>query len=335
MVKTSTGNRAQQNTQDHTNLAQLKDKQKHQQNRLADLNQALRDKAVIKEQMKVIKEVLRNEEQKLIDIGPYKAQDWLEYAKECVQPGIEYARKRFVDVDVVNTGRGSYEVNKGLQVSTAFIGASVFDPTILCKMSVDEVKAHLKSLKHFNFVTNEMIDDAINDAEYVHAYVLRNNTLPQINIHDHRIMMKMNEVKKDKAMRRILNRRRGDKEAENDNVALEVEEEGFVQLPDGILPNSAEVLRSESSKVNMKAYSIMEWWRLTTNLESADIGTPRFKLYNSWGKLLSMISLCVPSSAAVERVFSLLKLCKSKEKGKMLHDEMEASMLLRYNDIVV
>ena len=238
-------------------------------------------------------------------------------------------------MDVVNTGRGSYEVNKGLQASTAFIGASVFDPTILCKMSVDEVKAHLKSLKHFNFVTNEMIDDAINDAEYVHAYVLRNNTLPKINIHDHRIMMKMNEVKKDKAMRRILNRRRGDKEAENDNVALEVEEEGFVQLPDGILPNSAEVLRSESSKVNMKAYSIMEWWRLTTNLESADIGTPRFKLCNSWGKLLSMISLCVPSSAAVERVFSLLKLCKSKEKGKMLHDEMEASMLLRYNDIVV
>ena len=85
----------------------------------------------------------------------------------------------------------------------------------------------------------------------------------------------------------------------------------------------------------MKAYSIMEWWRLTTNIESADIGTPRFKVYDSWGKLLLMISLCVPSSAAVERVFSLLKLCKSKNKGDMLHDEMEASMLLRYNDIVV
>ena len=74
----------------------MKDKQKHQQNRLADLNQALRDKAVIKEQMKVIKEALRNGEQKLIDIGPSKAQDWLEYAKECVQPGIEYARKKLL-----------------------------------------------------------------------------------------------------------------------------------------------------------------------------------------------------------------------------------------------
>ena len=45
------------------------------------LNQALRDNAVVKEQMKVIKEASRNEDQKLIDIGPSKAQDWLEYAK--------------------------------------------------------------------------------------------------------------------------------------------------------------------------------------------------------------------------------------------------------------
>ena len=127
--------------------------------------------------------------------------------------------------------------------------------------------------------------------------------MPQINLHDHEIMMKINEVKKDKAIRRILNRRRGDKQAEIDNAALEVVEEGLVELPNGILPNNAEVLRSESEKVNMKAYSIMEWWRLTTNLESADIGTPRIKVYNSWGKLLSMISLCVPSSVAVERVF--------------------------------
>ena len=60
-------------------------------------------------------------------------------------------------------------------------------------------------------------------------------------------------------MRRILNRRRGDKQAEIDNAALEVVEEGLVELPNGILPNNAEVLRSESKKVNMKAYSIMEW----------------------------------------------------------------------------
>lgn len=78
-------------------------------------------------------------------------------------------------------------------------------------MPLEEVKAHLKLLINFNFVTKEMIDDAINDADYVHAYVSRNNTLPHINIYDHRIMMKMNEVKTMKALRIYKNRRCGDK----------------------------------------------------------------------------------------------------------------------------
>ena len=44
----------------------------------------------------------------------------------------------------------------------------------------------------------------------------------------------MNEVKRDKATRIILNRRCGDKEADNDDVALEVGWEGFDELPNGI-----------------------------------------------------------------------------------------------------
>ena len=47
----------------------------------------------------------------------------------------------------------------------------------------------------------------------------------------------------------------------------------------------------------------------------------------------SFLSLCVPSSAAVERVFSLLKLCKATNKTEILHDELEGSMLMRVNDV--
>ena len=127
--------------------------------------------------------------------------------------------------------------------------------------------------------------------------------------------MKMNAVKKDIALRRIKSRRQGDMmDSQNNNITVEREEDGFVQLPDGILPRNAEVLRSEYTQVIKKSYSIMEWWRLTTNEVSADIGTPRFKVFGSWGKFLLLIALCVPSSAAVERVFSLLKLCKRKNK---------------------
>ena len=53
------------------------------------------------------------------------------------------------------------------------------------------------------------------------------------------------------------------------------------------------------------------------------------------GEIIMLISLCVPSSASVERVFSYLNLCKAKNKGKMLHDELEASMLMRCNDTIV
>ena len=90
-----------------------------------------------------------------------------------------------------------------------------------------------------------------------------------------------------------------------------------------------------TEKVNKKAYSVMEWWRLTTSSDSADVGAPRFKVFNSWGKLISLIALCVPSSAAVERVFSLLLLCRGKNKNDMLHDELETSMIMRVNDVHV
>ena len=79
----------------------------------------------------------------------------------------------------------------------------------------------------------------------------------------------------------------------------------------------------------------MEWWHLITSSDSVDVGAPRFKVFNSWGKLVSLIALCVPSSAAVERVFSHFLLCRGKTKNSMLHDELEASMIMRVNDVHV
>ena len=184
-------------------------------------------------------------------------------------------------------------------------------------------------------IRQDMIDDAIKDADTMRTYATMNKVLPEINMLDHRIMMKMNEVKKEKALRRIKKRRHGNKESEINQGLLQEVDDGFVTLPDGILPRDAEVLRNESKKVNKKAYSIMEWWRLTTSTDSSNMGLPRFKVFNSWGKMLSLISLCVPSSAAVERVFSLLKLCKATNKARMLHDELEGSMLMRVNDVHV
>ena len=141
----------------------------------------------------------------------YRSIDWLQYAKDSIKTGLDYARKRFIDVSVNNIGRGSYEIKKGLQTTKAFNGAQVFDPSFCYKMTLYEVKAHLDLLINFNFVSQETIDATKKDAEIMHAYMIRNHTLPDVNIMDHRVMMKGNEIKKEAALARIKKKRRGDR----------------------------------------------------------------------------------------------------------------------------
>ena len=111
--------------------------------------------------------------------------------------------------------------------------------------------------------------------------------------------------------------------------------EGLEQLIDDTFPHACYFLRQDCPTVNKKAFAIMEWWRQNTSVSSGDIRTPRFRVLWSWGRLVALISLCVPSSVAVERVFPLLKLFKAKIKGRMLHDELESSMIMRVNDVNV
>ena len=57
--------------------------------------------------------------------------------------------------------------------------------------------------------------------------------------------------------------------------------------------------------------------------------------FSAWGRILKLVALCVPSSAAVERVFSQLKLCLSEQRSTMLQDGIGSSLLSRVNDVVV
>ena len=102
------------------------------------------------------------------------------------------------------------------------------------------------------------------------------------------------------------------------------------EIPDA-LPASMAGLREEAPKVNEHVYSIMEWWRRNTSADLA--GVPRFEAFPAWGRLLRKIALCCPSSAAAERVFSLLKLVLNDMTQSQLPDKVEASMLLQVNDI--
>ena len=59
------------------------------------------------------------------------------------------------------------------------------------------------------------------------------------------------------------------------------------------------------------------------------------KAFPAWVAILKFVSLCVPSSIAVERVFSQLKLYLSAQRTRHLQDNIETSLLLRVNDVPV
>ena len=269
-----------------------------------------------------------------VSLGLVTVDQFISYGKEVVKPGLEYAMKRFIDVKVENTGKGAFAINKGLQATKAFTGATIFNPQVIATMDREQVISYLKALLHFDFVTEDMVNDAILECDLVLNHAKQNPNLPDICVKDHSTMQKANSIKKKLALKRILARRRREKII--DELENVFNDEGYVQLPDGILPNEVGVneLRSEQPHVTKKAYAIMEWWRCT-GANNADTGLPRYKAFPSWGRLIKLIALCVPSSASVERVFSQLKLCLSAQRNAMLIDEIETSLILRVNDVAV
>ena len=60
-------------------------------------------------------------EEDLNNFGPITEKDWVQYMKEVVKPGLNYARARFVDVDIVDRSGGSFIINKGLKAAKAAI----------------------------------------------------------------------------------------------------------------------------------------------------------------------------------------------------------------------
>ena len=309
--------RATQQDQNKVNLNACDLKKGVQQASLSDLPRLENEFNTAKRVSRDAQSNVQKIEEDLHNFGPITEEDWVQYAKEVVKPGLDYARARFVDVDTVNRGRGSFGINKGLKATKAFTAATIFNPEVLVKKDIDEVKSYLNALISFDFVTKDMINDTIMEADIVLNHARMHSALPDIDSKDHATMQKGNTLKKKVALRNILARRRS--EVVVVDAVLYADGEGYAQLPDGILPDEPgiEGLQSEARHVTKKAYAIMEWWRCSGN-KITDTSVPRFKAFPAWGELLKLISLCVPSSAAVERVFSQLKLCLSAQRTRLL-----------------
>ena len=94
--------------------------------------------------------------------------------------------------------------------------------------------------------------------------------------------------------------------------------------------DGVKVLKSGQNAVVTKSYAILEWWRRPCSPEQGSL--PRWREFPAWGALLRRVALVPPTSAAAERVFSLLKIALGKQSQCQLADRVEASLLLRHND---
>ena len=79
---------------------------KIQDERLAQLKDAETEKCRILEDINKSKKDLEAAIDKKMKMGPHSKDDWLDLAKAIVKPGLEYAKKRFIDVNIQVTGRG-------------------------------------------------------------------------------------------------------------------------------------------------------------------------------------------------------------------------------------
>ncbi len=128
----------------------------------------------------------------------------------------------------------------------------------------------------------------------------------------------------------------GDGNGNGDIDVGEDEEEdidGYAQVPEAEVSPKRRVrapLTKDVRRINIRAYAIVEWFRLPAGLELD--AKPRFKRWPAINKILRLISLCSPSSAAAERVFSLLKLVMSSKDFAKLNTTGETSAMLRSND---
>ena len=257
-----------------------------------------------------------------------------------VRPGREYVRERFSTTGDEFKGRGQLAVNAGVKACKAYLSTRCFDPLEWHAFkSPDEVRAVLDGLLEYDFVTASMVAAAKEEVPALYAHVQNApSALPTVDVADEAIMQSGSTAKKWAARQRIARRRAGVVEpvASSQEPAPPVaHRQGDPELLSATVSASKTVkaVRKESNAVIKKAYAILEWWRLPSS--AAPGAKPRHEAFPAWGRLLRLIALVSPSSGAAERMFSLLKLILGDQRHGQLGETVEASLLLRHNDVDV
>jgi hypothetical protein len=149
---------------------------------------------------------------------------------------------------------------------------SVFGDAGSALTTLEEFVAHVKQCKEFDFLTDEEIKNAVDEAEAVWNHMKRHATLPPINLRDHRTMQKGSVLKKIHALKRIKQQRRAFMIAEAsgalDAVGAVGGGNGDVNVGDGVEPPDVLIemkrkyklvneLLEDQHGINVAAYGVM------------------------------------------------------------------------------
>ena len=82
-----------------------------------------------------------------------------------------------------------------------------------------------------------------------------------------------------------------------------------------------------------KACSNLDWSNDTcqVRLENVEAFWSSHKLLPGWTEFAHVVFLLQPSSACIERAFSILKYIMTDQQTRSLRDKIEASLMLRFN----
>ena len=226
----------------------------------------------------------------------------MEYGKAVVEPGFEYYNGLYNDPS-----------GEMYQIKEAFRAATVFNALVLAELSLPTAELLVDDLKYFGF--KEFTDPFLQNLKMEVPLLLQQarkpfdwSALPGAAEYD--LRLNRNLERKAKSVAAVSAASASSLPAE----ALAPEE------PERSTLNEVASWRDDPSE---KARRIWEWWVVRVKGPAAP--------FKYWPTALRLVALVQPSSAAVERLFSQLKLILGQIGYSALEESIEGRLFTRFN----
>ena len=240
-----------------------------------------------------------------------KSADFEQYARTCVRRAIKYFKDKFEGDDM---GRDA-PLKTAMDI---FCSARVCDPTVMINMSIEEIRTHLSFL--CSIIPRERIneDELMEelegtqiDSKYHCCYLFWNHLLFTCII-----LFVLS------GLLRYLR--------QGDNAELPKITPEDVDAPkQSVRKFSGEDFQDRDEQISSKAFRVQKWWNQKKSSRSL---FKRYEYYRNFGVLVTHLALFQPSSAASERVFSILQKFFSDGQTSCLQDLKETTCKLVYNN---